>query len=199
MTSRKGDSVTNPAPTAYQMSEMLNADALMEDGPDISTDAFMDAIDPVIGDAYRLAYGLVRSREEAGDIVQEATLSAWRHRRSFHAGAPMRPWFLAIVANQCRQTVRNRWWSVIRRPDLTVSVPVPGEAEVDEAERLRHGLLQLNNRDRLVLVLRYYLDMSFNEIATTLHITANAARVRTHRALTRLRPIIDFPEELPDD
>jgi RNA polymerase sigma factor (sigma-70 family) len=178
---------------------MLDADALMDDGPDLTTDGFMEAIDPVLPVAYRLAYGLLRNRDEAGDIVQEATLNAWRHRRSFRVGAPIRPWFLAIVANQCRQAVRNRWWSVIRRPDLTVSVRNTGEAQVDEAESLRYGLLQLNDRDRLVLVLRYYLDLSFNEVAATLRISPTAARVRTHRALARLRPIIDVPQEFTDE
>jgi RNA polymerase sigma factor (sigma-70 family) len=178
---------------------MLDANALMNDGADIGTDAFMDAIDPVLPAAYRLAYGLLSNRVEVGDVLQEATLSAWRHRRSLRAGAPMRPWFLAIVANQCRQTVRSRWWSVIRQPDLTVLDRNRGEKRVDDADALRQGLLQLSDRDRLVLVLRYYLDLSFDEVAATLRISATAARVRTHRALARLRPVIDIPEDLNDD
>src|ERR1700682_748877 len=178
---------------------MLGADALMDDGLEISADAFMDAIDPWLPVAYRLAYGLLRNRDEAGDIVQEATLNAWRHRRSFRAGAPIRPWFMALVANQCRQAVRNRWWSVVRRPDLTVAAGGAGESHVDEAQILKQGLLRLNERDRLVLVLRYYLDLPFDEVGATLHISPTAARVRTHRALARLRPIIGIPEELPHE
>jgi RNA polymerase sigma-70 factor (ECF subfamily) len=177
---------------------MLGADALMDDGLEISADAFMDAIDPLLPVAYRLAYGLLRNRDEAGDIVQEATLNAWRHRRSFRAGAPIRPWFLAIVANQCRQAVRSRWWSVIRRPELAVVALDSGESQVDAAQFVTQGLLRLNERDRIVLVLRYYLDLSFDEVGATLHISPTAARVRTHRALARLRPIIDVPEELPN-
>jgi RNA polymerase sigma factor (sigma-70 family) len=191
--------VTNGPPQAYEKREMLDANALMNDGADIGTDAFMDAIDPVLPAAYRLAYGLLSNRVEVGDVLQEATLSAWRHRRSLRAGAPMRPWFLAIVANQCRQTVRSRWWSVIRQPDLTVLDRNRGEKRVDDADALRQGLLQLSDRDRLVLVLRYYLDLSFDEVAATLCISATAARVRTHRALARLRPVIDIPEDLNDD
>src|SRR3981189_1293225 len=98
---------------------MLAANTLLDDDRHIDTDTFRDALDPVLPDAYRLAYALLRNLDEAGDIVQEATLNAWRHRRSFRAGAPIRPWFLAIVANQCRRAMRDRWWSVLKRSDLT--------------------------------------------------------------------------------
>src|SRR6267143_3499245 len=94
---------------------MLDTGAVMSDRRDVDSDAFMDAIHPLLPDAYRLAYGMVRSRDEASDVVQEATLNAWRHRRTFRPNADVRPWFLAIVANQCRQVLRQRWWSVLRR------------------------------------------------------------------------------------
>jgi RNA polymerase sigma-70 factor (ECF subfamily) len=167
----------------------------MSDRRDLDSDAFMDAIDPLIPHAYRLAYAMLRSRDDAADTVQDATLNAWGHRRSFRPGAEMRPWFLAIVANQCRQAVRQRWWSVIRLPDVTVAARSSSDVLTDNAESLREGLRQLNHSDRLILVLRYYLDLSFRDVAATLRISSATARVRTHRALARLRPIIEAAED----
>ena len=179
---------------------MLDAEAVMSEGRDIDdTDSFMDAIDPLMPDAYRLAYGMLRSRDEAGDAVQEAALNAWRHRRSFRRGADMRPWFLAIVANQCRGAMRQRWWSVIRRPEVAPIVPNPGDAPADDVETLRQGMRKLKHSDRLVLVLRYYLDLSFNDVAAMLHISPTAARVRTHRALSRLKPILEATADVSDE
>jgi RNA polymerase sigma-70 factor (ECF subfamily) len=178
---------------------MLDADALMSDARDLDGDAFMDAIDPVVPAAYRLAYGMLRSRDEAADVVQEAALNAWRHRGSFRPGAEVRPWFLAIVANECRRAVRQRWWSVIKRPDLPLVSPHPGGAEPDEGENLRRALRQLSHSDRLILVLRYYLDLPFIDVAATLRISPEAARVRSHRALARLRPIIGVFEDPSDE
>jgi RNA polymerase sigma factor (sigma-70 family) len=178
--------------------EMLDAEAVMTDRWDIDSDAFMDAIEPLIPDAFRLANGMLRSRSEASDVVQDATVSAWRHRDSFRSGAVVRPWFLAIVANQCRQAVRQRWWSVITRPDLVIARE-SNEAALDEAETLRQGLRRLNHSDRLILVLRYYLDLSPNEVAVMLHLSPAAARVRVHRALQRLRRIIGATEDLIDE
>lgn len=178
---------------------MLDAGAVMSDQRDADGDVFMDAVLEFIPDAYRLAYGMVRSREEAADVVQEATLSAWRHRRSFRSGADVRPWFLTIVANQCRRTIRQRWWSVLTRPDLAVVAVDHAVARVDESERIRQGLRRLGHSDRLILVLRYYLDLSVSDAAATLGISPAAARVRAHRALARLRTVIGAEEHLSDE
>jgi RNA polymerase sigma factor (sigma-70 family) len=181
----------------YGKNEMLAAGALMASTRQADSDAFMDALDPLLPDAYRLAYALLRDRDEAGDIVQEATLRAWRHRRSFRADSPMRPWFLAIVANQCRRAAANRWRSVLKRADMTVSQG-GDPTSADEAESLRHALQQLNERDRVLVVLRYYLDLSFDEVAATLRISPGAARVRAHRAIERLRSVVNIEQESID-
>src|SRR5438309_11392222 len=106
----------------------------------VESDVFMEAIEPLLPMSYRLAFALVHSRSDAEDIVQEATLNAWKHRGSLHLGSSVRPWFLAIVANQCRQAVRTRWWSVIRRSDLASGVAQGNGISFDEADGLRKGL-----------------------------------------------------------
>jgi RNA polymerase sigma factor (sigma-70 family) len=170
-------------------------DTLMTDREAVEGDAFVDSIEPLLPMAYRLAFALVHSRDEVDDIIQEATLNAWRHRHSLREGSQLRPWFLAIVANQCRQAVRTRWWSVIRRPDLNSVTGPRDDQQSDDVAGLRQGLLRLKHRDRVVLVLRYYMDLSFEDVASTLRISPQAARVRTHRALARLRPILDSLED----
>ena len=169
-----------------------------EDSSARQEDLFISGIEPLLPMAYRLAYGLLRRPEEAEDAVQDATLNAWRRRSTFRAGSEVRPWFLAIVANQCRQATRTRWWSVIR---LAEPEAPHQEVHVGDSEAvlsLRAGLSKLSSADRLVLLLRYYLDLSFDEVAATLRVSPPAARVRAHRALARLRPNIVVREELQD-
>jgi RNA polymerase sigma factor (sigma-70 family) len=55
---------------------------------------------------------------------------------------------------------------------------------------LRRARRRLGHDERLVLVLRYYLDMPFEEIAATLGISPKAARTRVERAVHRLKPIM---------
>jgi RNA polymerase sigma-70 factor (ECF subfamily) len=66
--------------------------------------------------------------------------------------------------------------------------------DVAAAVDLRRALLRLSHDERLIVVLRYYLDLPFEEIATTLGISTKAARTRVERAVRRLRPIIQIQE-----
>src|SRR6202790_884483 len=76
--------------------------------------AFDQLIGPLVDQGFRLAFGMLHDREAAEDAVQEATVRSWRKLSNLRPGTEMRPWFLAIVANQCRTVARGRWWSVVR-------------------------------------------------------------------------------------
>ena len=141
--------------------------------------------------AFRVAYGLLQDAGEAEDAVQESALKAWRKLANLHEGASLRPWFLAIVANHCRTLVKTRWWSVVRVDDP------PAKEEVSDVVALvdlRRAVARLPYDDRLVLVLRYYLDLPFDEIAATLGITQKASRRRIEKAVHRLRPALQLQE-----
>jgi RNA polymerase sigma factor (sigma-70 family) len=73
-----------------------------------------------------------------------------------------------------------------------IASPGP-EADSDAAE-LRTALRRLPASMRLTLVLRYYLDLPFDEIGRTLKCSPQAAKSRTHRALAKLR--VEVPREL---
>src|SRR5258708_28915555 len=68
----------------------------------------------LVGPAFSLALILLRDREAAEDAVQEAAIRAWRKLGDLRAGAEVRPWFLAFVANQCRNARRARWRSALK-------------------------------------------------------------------------------------
>src|SRR5215469_7122651 len=77
-----------------------------------------DALDALFGElidpAFRLALALLHDRQAAEDAVQEASVRAWRKLGVLGPGAEVRPWFLAFVANQCRNARRARWSSVLK-------------------------------------------------------------------------------------
>jgi len=146
--------------------------------------AFADLVRPTYSDAVRLAIALIHDRYESEDVVQEAAFKAWQKLGQLRAGTAMRPWFLGIVANVCRSRVRVRWWSVIRTPQ-----PPEGETDTDLAANLdvRMAVARLGYDQRVAVMLRYYLDLPFDEVATALGISPKAARSRVERAIERLR------------
>jgi len=146
---------------------------------------FIALLEPVLPGAFRLAFGMLRSEADAEDAVQESVLSAWRHFKRFRPGSDVRPWLLKIVANQCRGQLRSRWNGVVKSPFVATDA-APAAAGAEDLD-LRRALGRLPYDQRLVLVLRYYLDLPFEEVGRTLGISTKAAKSRTHRALERLR------------
>jgi RNA polymerase sigma-70 factor (ECF subfamily) len=140
-------------------------------------------------DAFRLAVAMLRRREDAEDAVQEALMKAWRRYDTFHTGTNLRAWFLTIVANQCRSHRRTRWWSVIVVSNAEELRDEHAGSSEDAASifDLRRELQALPEKQRLLLVCRYYLDLSFDDIATMVGDSPVAVKSATFRALRRLR------------
>ena len=134
---------------------------------------------------------MLKDRNAAEDAVQEAALKSWRKLDRFRYGADLKPWFLAIVANECRTARRSRWWQVIRSDDVE---PL-GQASVSEGGwadsiDLNAALDRLPKHHLLTLTLYYHLDLPIEEVASVLGCSTGAARQRIHRALAALRPVM---------
>jgi RNA polymerase sigma-70 factor (ECF subfamily) len=166
---------------------MSLAPMIIREGVAGDQEAFMLLVQPLLPVAYRLAVGMLRSQTDAEDAVQEGVLKAWRHFGRFRRDANLKPWLLTIVANECRNQRRSRWWSVVTRsepPDDQIDpIPSADPASMD----LRQALYRLPHDQRFVLILRFYLDLSYEEVGQTLRISAKAAKSRTYRAVERLR------------
>ena len=147
-------------------------------------------LEPLWAPAYRLAFSMLREREAAEDAVQEAALKALKNVRKLRLDTEsLRPWFLTIVANQCRSTRRSRWWGVLRLAELPSSKR-PETTFVEERMDLAQALRQIPAEQRLALALRYYLDLPMDEVADVLGISLPAAKSRVRRALTALAPAL---------
>jgi DNA-directed RNA polymerase specialized sigma24 family protein len=86
--------------------------------------------------------------------VQDAAFKAWRKLPQLHAGTLARPWFLAIVANQCRSERRGRWWSVIRMPEVESGAERQDEGSAESMD-IDRELAKLPPDDRLALFLYF--------------------------------------------
>lgn len=158
-------------------------------------DAFDALIGPLIEPGYRFAFGMLHDREAAEDAVQETALKAWRKIDHVRPGWSMRPWFFGILANQCRNTRRARWSSVIRlaSPRRVTSSP---EDHVVRGADLRQALRRLPTNRLEALVLHYYLDLPLEEVAATTGVPIGTVKSRIFRALEQLRPDLGEPSEV---
>ena len=148
--------------------------------------AFDTLVGPLIEPGYKLATVMLRDSEEARDVVQEACLVAWRKLVHLRTEGGLRPWFLAIVANQCRTRRRTRWWSVITLPAIRLQ-PDLLLGDVDSDLDLDRELRKLSATERAALLLFFYMDLPLVEVARVLRVSPHAAKSRVHRAVVKLR------------
>jgi RNA polymerase sigma factor (sigma-70 family) len=145
-------------------------------------------IGPHLEAAYRTALAILGNPDEANDAVQESAFKAWRKLGQLRTGSPARPWFLAIVANQCRSERRRRWWSVVRMPEVDSAAPQSQSETID----LERALAKLPRNDRLVLFLHFYLDLPLEEVGAVVGLSAAGAKSRVYRAARKLRPGLEL-------
>jgi RNA polymerase sigma-70 factor (ECF subfamily) len=146
-------------------------------------------IGPHLDAGYRTAFAILRDPDQAHDAVQESAFKAWRKLHRLRKGSPARPWFLAIVANQCRSERRGRWWSVIRMPEVTQNIRPESESHTLDIDR---ELAKLPREDRLALFLHFYLDLPLEEVGVVLGVSAGGAKTRVYRAAKKLRPGLEI-------
>jgi RNA polymerase sigma-70 factor (ECF subfamily) len=165
---------------------------LMTSAMDGDANSFATLIEPLLDPAYRLAAVMLADRSSAEDAVQEASIKAWRKLRQLRGDAgSLRPWFLSIVANECRMARRQRWWSVIKVADIP---PADSSPEQSRSSDLQRALLKLSPEERLPLVLHFYLDLPIEEVARAMRVSPAAAKSRIYRAAKRLRSDLTLEE-----
>ncbi len=157
---------------------------------DGSVPAFEHLLEPVLEPGYRLACGMLHDPQAAEDAVQEAAFKAWRKLRQLRPGAGVRPWFLGIVANECRTVRRSRWWSVVKWAQLEPPADRTGDSLLSGIE-LRRALRKLSEEKRLVLVLHWYLDLPLDDISMITGCSLHAAESRLHRGMHELRRLME--------
>jgi len=155
--------------------------------------AFNEAVLPHLGTAYNLARWLTRNDQDAEDVVQEASLRAFKYWKGF-SGRDCRSWLLAIVRNTYYSWLRQR----SDQPELTEdgevdnvddSTPSPETLLLQNADRemLRSALEDLRVEFREVIVLREMEGLSYKEIADISDVPIGTVMSRLARARKQLQ------------
>ena len=157
--------------------------------------------------AFRAAFLIVRDAALAEDLAQEGFVRAYRSLGRFRKGEPFRPWLLRIVTNLALNELRGRgrWLAFLARAGRTPQDDVPGpERALVGGERQRQLWLAINELpldDRVVLYLRYFLELPEREIASVIGKAPGTVKSRHSRAAARLRLVIEtrYPDLRPGE
>jgi RNA polymerase sigma-70 factor (ECF subfamily) len=158
------------------------------------TNAFAHLIDQYKTPVYNLAFRMLGNPEDAEDAAQETFLRAYSQLSSYDPSRKFSSWLLSITAHHCIDQLRRRRFSwlpieVLDSVDwLWPSRDQPEETVIDGQDRdeVRQLLHLLPPKYRLVIVLRYWYDQSYAEIAQITKTSESAVKTRLHRARTML-------------
>lgn len=165
-----------------------------------------------------VALRILRNEEDARDAVQTAYLSAFRSLGAFEGGCRLSTWLHRIVVNAALMKIRGRR----RRPEESIEsllptyledghhaeqfsrADIPADRLIEQKETraiVRACIDQLPERYRAILIMRDIEDVSTAEVASMLGITANAVKIRLHRARQALATLLrrQFREPRPSE
>jgi RNA polymerase sigma-70 factor, ECF subfamily len=138
-------------------------------------------------------------REEAQDVLQAAYLKVLDGRARFDGASSFKTWLFAVIRRTAGERRRSRWtralaldrWSSAKVRTADPLDPEQAARGSETARRLRLALRELPRRQREVVHLVFYQDLSLEEAAQVAGISAGSARTHYHRAKARLRALLE--------
>jgi len=164
--------------------------------------AFEELVHRYQRQVFTIAYRMTNQREEAEDIAQEVFITVYQKLYQFDTSRRFAPWIQRITVNTCITRLRRKKKVVLvnfednmsNRADPFLNIDYNDPAVIYDREELKQdikeALLQLPESYRAMLILRYQLDMSNQEIADALGITRENVEVKMHRARKSLRKVL---------
>ena len=158
------------------------------------TVAFVRLADEHLDKAYRLARAILHDPADAQDATHDAFVQAWRKWDTLRDASRFEPWFDRILINTCRNRLRSRRFQAT---DISAEIALAtGDHAGGAADRdvIGTALAALSPDHQIVVALRYYRDLTVDEIARRLDIPRGTVQSRLHYALKRLHDAIEAAE-----
>jgi RNA polymerase sigma-70 factor (ECF subfamily) len=167
--------------------------------------AFARLVAAYQGPVFNLAYRMLGNPGDAEDAAQETFLRAYDRLGSYEIDRKFSSWILSIASHYCIDQLRRRRLPLESLDDMPVWRDLPSDdqepedaALQGEQERaLQHALAQLPPAYRLPVILRYWNDLSYEEIAEATQSTVSAIKSRLHRARLMLAEALEVGATTP--
>jgi len=159
------------------------------------TAAFSNLVEAYQKPVYNLAYRMLGNSVEAEDAAQEAFIRAYTRLDTYDPSRRFSSWMLSIASHYCIDVLRRRRMTLLSIEELPpmVDVSMPRSAHPEHvvargqvADQVQQLLGTLPEHYRTPIILRYWYDMSYREIAETMGVTESTIKTRLHRARARL-------------
>jgi RNA polymerase sigma-70 factor (ECF subfamily) len=153
-------------------------------------DAFTRLVEAYQTPIFNLAYRMLGSPTEAEDAAQETFIRVYARLGSYDPTRKFSSWILSIASHYCVDRLRRRHGNTLSMEEIMGQRWIPDRRMKPEEQTVRHEERELIGRMlnelpadyRLVIVLRYWQDLGYDEIAEVTNDTVSAIKSRLHRA-----------------
>ncbi len=161
--------------------------------------AFAALADSSYARLHQVAFRILRDRPAAEDATQQAVLSMWQCLPQLRDPDRFEAWSYRLLVNACNSEFRRRKRILPCVGSASSREPIAPDAfgRLYDRDQLERGFAELSIEHRVVLVMRYYLDLPLETIAQTLDVPIGTVNSRLHRALQRMRDALEEPLTQP--
>ena len=143
----------------------------------------------------RICFLYLSDQTLAEDAVQETFLKVYRSMGTFRGNCSEKTWIMHIAVNVCHDMRRDRWMRFVDRRIALDKLPEPAVPPQADSVLLTLEVMRLPAKEREVVLLRYYQNMTLAEVAQVLGISATAVAKRLKKAHEHLDPVLKGGEE----
>lgn len=161
------------------MKEPIRSDFRLED----QLTAFMEQYEK---DLLNLCFVYLQDLSLAEDALQETFLKAFKSLHRFRGECSEKTWLIKIAINTCKDIRRGAWFRFVNRKVTLESLPAPAIQPKTENVFLTLAIMELPPKEREVILLYYYENMTVTEVAQALGISGAAVSKRLKRARQKL-------------
>jgi RNA polymerase sigma-70 factor (ECF subfamily) len=159
---------------------------------DGATEAFRLMTARQLDKAYRLAWAILGDAQEAEDATQDAFASAWRNRNKLRDADKLEAWLGRILINVCRDRLRQRSRGRTQALELSSLPCVADQSETTSSrDELGRALACLDPDHRIVVILRFWADMTVEDIALRAGVAEGTVKSRLHHAMRQMRAALE--------
>ena len=140
---------------------------------------------------YRLAFSYVRDQQTAMDVVQDAVVKALEHVADLREMAYLRTWFYRILVNESLAHWNKMKREVLWEPEQMKTVLDTAQTMEEGGSEMYTAVMHLPPEMKTVVILRYYEDMTLQEIAQVTGASLSKVKYRLYTGLKKLRGLYE--------
>ncbi|MDF2987410.1 MAG: polymerase sigma factor, sigma-70 family [Eubacterium sp.] len=169
-----------------------------------SVQAFEELSGSYYTKVYNICYRMLNNPEDASEQAQETFIKAFRYIKDFKGNCSFSTWIYRIATNTCLDFIRKNknkntvsieqetFEEITIKDRLVSNTPGPEKIAENNAQReaIKKALSQMNEKNRMIIVLRDFRGLSYEQIAETIETPVGTVKSRISRARSELRELL---------